>query len=39
MQLVFMLSQFTVNSYMYLCARAVDYTYITVHTVASARHK
>ena len=39
MQLVFMLSQFTVNSYMYLCARAIDYTYITVYTVTSARHK
>ena len=39
MQLVFMLSQFAVNSDMYLCARAIDYTYITVYTVTSARHK
>jgi len=39
MQLVFMLSQFAVNSYMYLCARAIDYTYITVYTVTNARHK
>jgi len=30
MQLVFMLSQFAVNSYMYLCARVIDRTYVTI---------
>ena len=30
MQLVFILSQFDANSYMYLCARDKDRTYVTV---------
>jgi len=30
MQLVFMLSQFDVNSYTYLCARVKERTYVTI---------
>ena len=30
MQLVFMLSQFAANSYMYLCTRVIDHTYVTL---------
>jgi len=36
MQLVFILSQFDVNSYMYLCARVRDHTYVTVLVLYSS---
>jgi len=34
-----MLSQFTANSYMYLCARVIDRTYVTIHSKLNDKHE